>query len=166
MEEVGRRQARRKLRQFSTSSEQALWFASCFGLELEYLQERKAKSGSPVKISFQESQVDSPVPHPCDDDRHKLLQVMYVLDTFAVSDEAYHELSSVAKDLPPLYKLKGERKTINESLDIRRLPGPCLGAYRPLEPMLAKELLKTVGKDMATGYQLMYALFILLHYFS
>ena len=81
-----------ELRQFSTTSEQALWFASSFGLELEYLQARKAKSGSPVKVSFQESQVDPPAPHPSDDDRHKLLQVLYVLDKFAVSDEAYHEL--------------------------------------------------------------------------
>ena len=119
------------MRQFLTSSEQALWFASSFRLELEYLQARKAKSGSPVKISFQESQVDPPASRPSDDDRQKLLQVLYVLDRFAVSDEAYHELSSVSKDLPPLYKLKGERKTINESLDIQRLPGPYLGAYPP-----------------------------------
>ena len=41
-------------------------------------------------------------------------QICYILDRFVVSDEAYHELSSVS-DLPPLHHIKRKRLAMNAS---------------------------------------------------
>ena len=68
-----------------------------------------------------------------------LHQALYILDRFAVSDEACHELS-MASNLPPLYKIKNERLVLNGSLDIRRLQGPYQGAFRPIKEAIKDEL--------------------------
>ena len=55
---------------------------------------------------------------------------------FDVSDEFYHELSMIIPALPRSYKVKRLRKAIDDSVDIKRLPGPAFGAYRPLNDFL------------------------------
>ena len=95
---------------FTTFTKKALWFAESFGLIPETLQLLKAVSGSPVKVPVNEPLPPasySSNPPSKGTDYEKILQVLlYIVDRFCVSDEAYHELCSISKDLPPLYRVK------------------------------------------------------------
>ena len=143
IEEVSSRQARRKMNDVTVFSKQALWFGESFDLIPDYVQMHKAKSGSPVKITIGD---DPPSPSPLapsENDYAKVRQILYILDRFAVSDEAYHELS-VTSSLPPLHQLKEARSTLNASLDLKRLQGDNPGAYRPLVDALRQEITRIV----------------------
>ena len=112
-----------------------------------------AKSGSPLKICLtgEEHQQES-TKHT---DMDKVYQVMYILDRFAVSDEAYHEIRMASKQsgyavLPPLYVVKQTRKEMNSSMVIERLPGVYPGAFRPLLDLLRKEISHAVIKNCST----------------
>ena len=147
--EVAPRQMKRKLSQCKTFVEQALWFCESFGLKPEFVQLRK-QTGSPVKLSISHTlpqQHTNKPPSHTPTDSSRVQQALYILDRFAVSDEAYHELS-VTSDLPPLYRIKEARLSINNSLDIRRLQGPYPGAYRPFKPAIKDELTKIVSHNI------------------
>ena len=151
VEEVSPRQARRKMSQFTSYVHQALWFSESFGLIPEYVHLRKTKSGSPVKVPFSPSNLRISSEQPTADDHEKVLQTLYILDRFAVSDESYHELGTLSGTLPPLYKVKKARNIINESLEIERLPSPYLGAFRPFYNTLLKELTKAVSYKLMSS---------------
>ena len=144
--EVSSKQMKRKLAQCTTFAEQALWFCQSFGLQPQFVQLRK-QTGSPVKLDLscapQQQSSITRSSHTATDSA-KVQQALYILDRFAVSDEAYHELSS-ASDLPPLYRIKEARLRINNSLDIRQLQGTYLGAYRPPKDAIREELAKLVS---------------------
>ncbi len=148
-EDVSPRHARRKLNAFTKQAQDALWFSGTFGLVPEYLQVRKAKSGSPIKVSLNpqttaaSSATRLPPVELSEDDQTKVLQSLYIVDQFAISDEAYHELRKLSCNLPPLYQLKQRRKAINNSLQIERIP--TMGAYRPFRETLTVELKKAVS---------------------
>ena len=65
-----------------------------------------------------------------------LKEVLFLMEEFGVSDEFYHELSMILPTLPRSYKVKRLRKAIDDSVDIKRLPKPVFGAYRPLNDLL------------------------------
>jgi hypothetical protein len=157
IEEVGQRQARRKILTFTTFTKKALWFAESFGLIPETLHLRKAVSGSPVKVPVNEplsaaSCLSNPASKSAD--YEKILQVLYIVDRFCVSDEAYHELSSISKDLPPLYRVKRARLSLNSTLELQRFSGPLPGAYRPLHDALTREIQNVVSIKAALFYDL------------
>ena len=52
VEEVSPRQIRRKMKDVTTFSKQALWFAESFGLIPDYVQMHKAQSGSFSRVSL------------------------------------------------------------------------------------------------------------------
>ena len=119
-----------------------------FGLIPEYVHLRKTKSGSPVKVPFSPSNLRISSEQPTADDHEKVLQTLYILDRFAVSDESYHELGTLSGTLPPLYKVKKARNIINESLEIE---SPYLGAFRPFYNPLLKELTKAVSYKLMSS---------------
>lgn len=131
MTEVSPRQARRKLAQCKTHTQHALWFCESFGLIPEVLQLRREDSSSPISFQLSSSNV-FPNQHLTETGRSKIYQALYISDRFAVSDEAYDELSTVSS-LTPLYKIKDARLDLNETLDIRRIEGPVPGAYKPFQ---------------------------------
>ena len=151
IEEVGQRQARRKILTFTTFTKKALWFAESFGLIPETLHLRKAVSGSPVKVPVNEplsATSRSANPSTKGGDYEKILQILYIVDRFCVSDEAYHELSSISKDLPPLYRVKRARLSLNSTLELQRFSGPLPGAYHPLRGALAREIQNVVSDQL------------------
>lgn len=92
---VGKRQARRQLADFSSKVEQVLWFAESFGIQLDTLQGHTA-SGEKVVVKLGENALAStPEPSVTDEERDKVLQVLYLLDEFGVGDAFYHELSMI-----------------------------------------------------------------------
>lgn len=138
--EVSPRQLRRKLSECRTFVQQTIWFCETFGLTPECLQLRKTVTGSPVKMSLDLSSSES-TKH-LTQDQEKVSQILYILDRFAVSDEAYHELSS-ASDLPPLHHIKRKRLIVNSSVQIHRLPRGD-GAYRSPREAITEQISRMV----------------------
>ena len=102
----------------------------------------KAQSGLPIKITIHDESPSPSPSMPSESDYANICQVLYVLDRFAVSDEAYHELS-VTSSLPLLHHLKEAHSNLNASLDLKRL-GDNPGAYRPLVDALKQEISRIV----------------------
>lgn len=63
-------------------------------------------------------------------------QILYLLDRFGISDQFYHELSMLHKELPRSYEVKKARAAITLNVELRRLPRPYFGCYRPLKQCL------------------------------
>lgn len=85
------------LQQFQSDCEKALWFAESYGLIPSML---KFRSTTDDKFF----NVDLETKHPSNfdqlsiNDKRKLQELVYILDRFAVSDRAYHELSMKQTD--------------------------------------------------------------------
>ena len=145
--EVSAQQVRRRLSQVTSYAQQALWFAQSFGLIPEYVQARKAISGSLIKVPLAPSDNTSctaSIPGPTAADHDKIAQVLYILDKFAVSDEAYHELASISEGSVPLYKVKRMQSV---STEIERLPGSYSGAYCSFPDTLKSLLMNAVSNN-------------------
>ena len=95
---MSNRQKGRKLSQLQTSARKALFFAESFGLMPESLLLRSVETGVSVSLDLSSSQHPtlspalSPPTRDCSD---KVMQTLYLLDRFGVSDEFYHELTQV-----------------------------------------------------------------------
>lgn len=63
-----------------------------------------------------------------------------IKDKFCLSDEAYHELSFLSKDIPQLYKLKMESSSLNSSFDICEAPEGVVGVQQSLKTSRLKHL--------------------------
>lgn len=98
---VSDRQKRRKLSKFKQSATKALWFAETFGLEVESITARTSNDGNELVIPLSsEGNHPSVVPAtstaPSDRNSHSnVMQTLYLLERFGVSDEFYHELTQV-----------------------------------------------------------------------
>ncbi len=139
IEQLSRRQQRRKLGECTTYIEQGLWFCESFGLTTEYVQLVKTATGSPVKVRLREwpdNESDD------NDNESKLCQALYILDRFVISDEAYHELS-ITSDLPPLHQVKRKRLSLNRAVEIKKLP-KYHGAYTPVKKAICEQIAQMV----------------------
>ena len=144
-DKVSPRQARRKVAHVTTLSKQALWFAHSFGLEPEFVQFRKTATRSSLTVHLSDDPRSSTPPQPTEDDKEHILQVLYLLDKFAVSDELYHELRMLCPHLPASNRVKQARKEINDLLEYTRLPSPYPGAYRSFKATLVEKISNAVS---------------------
>ena len=95
VEEMSKRHRRRKLLEFGSAAESALWFAESFGLIPESLNVRTSGSGEVISVPLSDSEQPSTTPECRKVDEYVTLQTLYLLDRFGVSDEFYHELTQV-----------------------------------------------------------------------
>ena len=107
IDEVSPRHARRKLATFRNLFMQALWFGESFGLVPESLKVRKETSGVtqtiPLCEGTMQKNVDTTISAATASDKENVLQILYLLDRFGVSDLFYHELAMVNLSLPRLH---------------------------------------------------------------
>ena len=73
-------------------------------------------------------------------------QILYLLDRFGISDQFYHELSMLHQELPRSYEVKKARAAISSNVELRRLPRPYFGCYRPLKQFLIDAISAEVHK--------------------
>lgn len=73
-----------------------------------------------------------------DSDKQRL--ALYVKDKFYLSDEAYHEMSLLSKDIPRLYKIKELTKGLNSTFDIVHSPDGVTGVQQSLKSRLVARL--------------------------
>ncbi len=141
VDDISPRHARRKLSDFKTKAQQALFFAESFGLQLESLRVTTT-TGREVTIPFNQASPTTTPSHTAELD--KVLQVLYLLDRFGVGDTFYHELSMSEHTLPRSYRVKRAREALNATAEIERMPG-FAGAYRDFEQTLSQQLANIVS---------------------
>ncbi len=91
--EVGEWQQRRKLSQFKSSVDKVLWFATSFELGIVSLTTRTSQIEI-ITFSFGDSTTTVQPANPPIDET-VIMQTLYLLERFSVSDEFYHELTQV-----------------------------------------------------------------------
>ncbi len=142
IEQLGPRQAKRKLGEFKSRAQVALFFAESFGLQLRSL-EVGTTSGKVISVPF--GAASSSFQEPCAlDDKEKVLQILYLLDKFGVGDKFYHELAAIDSALPRSYKVKKARVELNAKCDVQKIDG-FDGAYRSLETALIQQVAALVS---------------------
>lgn len=82
-------------------------------------------------------------------EREKVKNILFILDSFGVSDEAYYELFILNGNMTKAYIIKQCRSKLNKSCSISRTPGNTTGAqlnFRETLDMLLGEFI-TVRND-------------------
>lgn len=103
VDDLSKRQRSRKLNELKAKASRALFFSKSFGLMPASLELISLNGGLTVTLSLDEKDTHSSSGMISPEDREKCQQILYLLDRFNVSDEVYHELSMVSKDLPKSY---------------------------------------------------------------
>ena len=62
--------------------------------------------------------------------------MLFVKDSYSVSDVAYHEMAQLCKQLPRQYKIKERIKDLNKLWNIKPLPNDVEGVQQSLEDRL------------------------------
>lgn len=78
------------------------------------------------------------------EDKQKIKSILYIMDKFSVSQEAYHELTQQDPTLPRSYLLKGCQQFLDDEWKVTRTPGEFPGAELPFKELLEIELRKQV----------------------
>ena len=85
-----------------------------------------------------------------DEEKEKVKKIVYILDRFGVSNEAYHEFTQLEglESMMRSYILEECQADINKQIrgKISKTPGPCQGAEMSFSELLRKEISKEVSK--------------------
>ena len=73
-------------------------------------------------------------------EKEKIKAILYIMDRFSISQEAYHELTQQESSLPKTYLVESCQKVIDALWKSTRTPGICPGAELPFELLLEKEI--------------------------
>ena len=126
------------LKAFLTRAETAIWFAKAFGLELQSLKVKEAKTGKTHEVNA-ETKTDEPGEHSTSQTgMSRVEQILYLLDKFCVSDEFYHELSMIENGLPRSYLIKQCKNNLNKLCHVTPTPGTFEGAQVSFESLLLR----------------------------
>jgi len=76
----------------------------------------------------------------------KVHSTLYVKDKFSISDQAFHELSSIASDLPKSCQVKKLAQTLNSEFEIKPAPNKILGVQQSLRLRIISCLTRLIEK--------------------
>ena len=81
----------RKIKEFKSKAETALWFVESYGLVPQYLK-LESTDGQTVKVDFNPSSKSS-YQDLTEEERQKIKDLLFILEKFNVSESAYRELT-------------------------------------------------------------------------
>lgn len=101
--------------------EKALWFAKSFGVKIESVR-FSDMAGKSYELA---KGLNKPVHYEDmeESDKDKIKSILYILDSFGISDDAYHELSVANDSMVRSYLIKECRGSLNEMCTISQTPG-------------------------------------------
>lgn len=99
--QVGKRQKRRKIEEVKTRAEKAFWFLESFGLTLHSIKVRD-NAGNLTDLSFHSGDGGSKTSfhNLSEEDKDTVRALLYIMDKCCVGDVVYHELSMQLNDVP------------------------------------------------------------------
>lgn len=121
IDKLSERQRARRIKELKGRADVALWFLESHGLTLTGLKVKETDSGKTCTFEYAEENITQ-------QDDENLEQLLFLLDKFCVSDELYHELTILYKDLPRSYLIKQKRSGLNKLCHIEKAPGIYPGA--------------------------------------
>ncbi|CAG2242280.1 unnamed protein product [Mytilus edulis] len=128
----------RKIREFKSKAETALWFAESYGLVPQYIK-LQSSIGEAFKVDFQPTDYNkSSFQDLPDEEKQKIKDLLFILEKFNVSESAYRELTLYCDGLPRKYLISQCRDDINHLYHYERTPGNIPGAYISLENEIIK----------------------------
>lgn len=80
-----------------------------------------------------------------EEEKDKVKSILFIMDKFSVSLQAYHELTQQEQTLPRSYLVEACQQSLDDKWDVTRTPGECPGAELPFKVLLEKELRKYVS---------------------
>ena len=92
----------RKIKEFISKAETALWFAEYYGLVPQYLK-LESTDGQTVKVDFNPLSRKSSYQDLPEGERRKIKDLLFILEKFNVSESAYRELTVFCDGLPRKY---------------------------------------------------------------
>lgn len=147
--EVSTTQKQRKLKEIKSNADKALWFLESFGLKIEKMTLSNPTTKENIDLTFNDSAGKAAYKFLNDEEKDKIKQVVYIMDSFCVSDAAYHELSMIdTNGLPRSYLIKQCRQDLNSIHSITRTPGTWPGAQLSFKEELNSQLLNQVIKAL------------------
>lgn len=136
--ELKRQQQVRKLKELKSGAERALWFAETFGLIPETLTLKSAASGESHVLEFHNNNAHTSFDNLPYEEKTKIEKLLYILDTFYVSDAAYHEIALTCESgLPSKHLIVQCRNSLSTLFTIHRCSGGVPGAYVDFEEQIA-----------------------------
>ncbi|CAC5424465.1 unnamed protein product [Mytilus coruscus] len=128
---VSSSQQLRKINIVKSNIKNALWFSESYGLQ-------------PTNVIFHDS-LGSSVNLELginNTDMKKMKEVLFIMDRFKISDQAYHEVATISDTLPKLHSIINIRDNMTNNLEIYKTPGNTFGAYVSLRTELRKMMEK------------------------
>ena len=92
----------RKIKEFKSKVETALWFVESYGLVPQYLK-LESTDGQTVKVHFNPSSSKSSYQDLPEEKRQKIKDLLFILEKFNVSESTYRELTVFCDGLPRTY---------------------------------------------------------------
>ena len=146
LDSVGERQRRRKIQAIKESCKKALWFLDSFHLDVQSVIMRVKGSQDVISLNYNSTKSNHSRSLPSHNQpTAQIDEVLFLLDSFNISDEFYHEISMIDKSLPRSYLIKQRRNEITSDVAIHRLARPFFGCYRSLEDRIVEKLTDIVS---------------------
>ena len=80
-----------------------------------------------------------------EEETEKIKAILFIMDRFSISLEAYHELTQVQKSLPRTHHIESFAKVLDSQWGVKRTPGEAEGAELPLKFLLQHEIRQCVS---------------------
>ena len=141
VEELGVRQKQRLKRARSDSCKASLGWMENEGytpISVQIVNKSTKQVEEIVLGNVEDILGDSNDVHPNDLDRLDML--LFVKDSFGISDAAYHEMAQLCNKLPRHYKIKERIKELNTLWNIKPLPNDIEGVQQSLEDVLRSRI--------------------------
>lgn len=142
-DDVGKRQQRRKIMAIKEATKKALLFLDSFKIDA---QSRSQVSKESMTVPLSSSHTRSSINTSSRSSENTIDEVLFLLDSYGISDEFYHELSMIHTSLPRSYLIKQRRNNISTNIPSHRLPKPYFGCYRSLKESIIEALSFMVKK--------------------
>ena len=134
---LNRKSASKKLSILKDRVEKALWFAKSFGVTFEDIT-CTDNSGKKYDLLGNNKSRFGILP---EFEKDKVKNILFILDQFCISDEAYHELTVQNNSMVKSYLIKQCRENLNNIFSIKQTPGLHSGAQLDLFETLDRLLI-------------------------
>ena len=111
-------EAPKKVSNLRERVQKALWFAKSFGIQ--FTQIKGADKNDKIYDLLNEKQSTN-YTSLVDMEKEKVKNVLFILDSFCISDEAYHELTLQNKNMVKSYLIKQCREDVNKTFQFYKL---------------------------------------------
>ena len=152
-EDCSRQQHHNRKKSLASKIENALSFCEDKGFKPCSVELQNVDTGDSEVLDMSTGSYSNKENKVCDP-TSKVYSSLYVKDKYSISDQAYHELSTVVSDLPRSYQVKRVAQEINSGYEITQAPNGVLGVQQSLKARVTSRLTYLVQKAEENGKEI------------